>query len=458
MPEQFTDRVDVLDGASGATISLNANRATVQAGGSGTPGRLLIRAAGGEELVEVSVRDGSLTFRDAEGETVLRFISGRGTLDLGGRGTPGRLSVHDDRGRAVIQHDARDARVRVGVEGAAGAAEATDGRGIPTVRLDGAGATVVVGAEGQGGALKVLTESGGLLFQVAVSSATLRGALIVGARDVPGSIAVMDPVGRPALVAEGGTARLQLGNIGNAGDLVLLDNTAKPVLVADGLTATLAVGGDDRAGSVAVRDGDGVEAGRLSGQHAALFLGHATKAGEILVLNAQGKAGFSVDGATGVVSVGTGDTRVVLDGQVGDIRLAGADCAEDFVSIDAARPEPGTVMVIADDSAIGCCTMPYDRRVAGVVSGAGGARPGIILNQHDEASVRVPLALSGRVFCKVDAEAAPIAIGDLLTTSSTPGHAMRACDAERSHGAILGKALRPLERGTGLIPVLISLI
>jgi hypothetical protein len=70
---------------------------------------------------------------------------------------------------------------------------------------------------------------------------------------------------------------------------------------------------------------------------------------------------------------------------------------------------------------------------------------------------RVPLALMGKVYCKVDATRVPVQVGDLLTTSSTPGHAMKATDPLRAFGAVIGKALRPFENGTGLIPILVAL-
>ena len=50
-----------------------------------------------------------------------------------------------------------------------------------------------------------------------------------------------------------------------------------------------------------------------------------------------------------------------------------------------------------------------------------------------------------------------VALGDLLTTSDTAGHAMKAVDPRRAFGAILGKALQPLSEGRGLIPVLVAL-
>jgi hypothetical protein len=67
------------------------------------------------------------------------------------------------------------------------------------------------------------------------------------------------------------------------------------------------------------------------------------------------------------------------------------------------------------------------------------------------------VALFGKVFCRVDATEAPIGVGDLLTTSSVAGHAMKATDRARMAGAIVGKALAPLASGCALVPVLVVL-
>jgi hypothetical protein len=69
----------------------------------------------------------------------------------------------------------------------------------------------------------------------------------------------------------------------------------------------------------------------------------------------------------------------------------------------------------------------------------------------------MPLALVGKVYCKVDADPAPIAIGDLLTTSTRPGHGMKAANSDLAFGAVIGKALRPLRSGQGMIPILVAL-
>ena len=63
----------------------------------------------------------------------------------------------------------------------------------------------------------------------------------------------------------------------------------------------------------------------------------------------------------------------------------------------------------------------------------------------------------GKVYCKADAQTSSIQIGDLLTTSSTPGHAMKASYPIKAFGTVIGKALKPLKGGKGLIPVLVAL-
>ena len=114
-------------------------------------------------------------------------------------------------------------------------------------------------------------------------------------------------------------------------------------------------------------------------------------------------------------------------------------------------------MVLGEDGKLQPSQNSYDKRVAGVVSGAGDYKPGIVLDKQSSTHNRQPIALLGKVYCKVDASHAAIAIGDLLTTSPTPGHAMRADDPSRAFGSVIGKALRPLRDGLGLIPVLIAL-
>jgi hypothetical protein len=100
---------------------------------------------------------------------------------------------------------------------------------------------------------------------------------------------------------------------------------------------------------------------------------------------------------------------------------------------------------------------PYDTKVAGVVS----ERPGIMLGEGGEGKILV--ATTGRVRVRVDATAAPIHVGDLLVTSGREGVAMKSMPVDlggtpiHRPGTIIGKALEPLEKGTGEILVLLSL-
>lgn len=151
---------------------------------------------------------------------------------------------------------------------------------------------------------------------------------------------------------------------------------------------------------------------------------------------------------------------IIVGGNIrasGDVFLEGADCAEDFDVEDTESLEPGTVMVIGNNSKLSQCCAEYDKRVAGVLSGAGSYRPGIILGRQQSQHQRLPLALTGKVFCKVDAGYGSIEIGDLLTTSPTLGHAMKALEPLKAFGAVIGKALQPLREGQGLVPILVAL-
>jgi hypothetical protein len=179
-----------------------------------------------------------------------------------------------------------------------------------------------------------------------------------------------------------------------------------------------------------------------------------------------GVAGFSTKGpglwATGTPA-GFFQGNVTVTGNItaqGDIFLAGADCAEQFDLAGNEQLAPGTVVVIDQDGCLRESLEPYDRTVAGVVSGAGEYRPGIVLNQgrpKRDARPLAAVALVGRVYCKVDAGYSAITFGDLLTTSPTPGHAMKASNPTRAFGAVLGKALRSLAEGQDMIPILVAL-
>jgi hypothetical protein len=108
-------------------------------------------------------------------------------------------------------------------------------------------------------------------------------------------------------------------------------------------------------------------------------------------------------------------------GVSGDIRLLNADCAEDFDLSDSEikeNVEPGTVMILTEKGSLESSYQEYDKKVAGIISGASGYKPAIILDRQDQDKTnndRLPIALMGKVYCKVDARHSSIEIGDLLT-------------------------------------------
>jgi len=135
----------------------------------------------------------------------------------------------------------------------------------------------------------------------------------------------------------------------------------------------------------------------------------------------------------------------------------GLDYAEGFDVSDKSQIAPGMVLVIDADNPgrLDIAGAPYDRKVAGIVAGANGLGSAVRLGagQFD-----LDVALAGRVYCNVDATYGAIQPGDLLTTSPTPGYAMKVTDHAKAQGAILGKAMQPLKQGEkGQILVLVTL-
>ena len=169
----------------------------------------------------------------------------------------------------------------------------------------------------------------------------------------------------------------------------------------------------------------------------------------------------NVNGWGGYFKNTAGGTSLYVDGKavVGSLDiLGGSDIVEGFET-GARTLEPGTVVVIDEDRPGSLCasSVRYDHRVAGVVSGAGGIAPGLRLGQKGVLDGATPVAMNGRVYVRCSAENGPIRPGDLLTTASAPGRAMRATHEARSHGAVLGKAMTSLERGSGLVLALVNL-
>lgn len=137
----------------------------------------------------------------------------------------------------------------------------------------------------------------------------------------------------------------------------------------------------------------------------------------------------------------------------------GADIAEPFIINDLTLEEEGLVVVIDENKPgqLRLSTEAYDKKVAGVISGANDLKPGMILYQEGKIEGELPVALTGRVYVKANSSNGNIQPGDLLTTSSTLGEAMKVTDFKKAQGAILGKAMTPLQDEHGLVLVLVTL-
>jgi hypothetical protein len=176
--------------------------------------------------------------------------------------------------------------------------------------------------------------------------------------------------------------------------------------------------------------------------------------GRIRVRNADGSTRVYIGGDYN----GTGKGRIRTD----ILRIqGGSDLSEQFdVDSGGGAIKPGMVVSI-DPKRPGKLTLSrgaYDRRVAGVISGAGGVEPGVLMGQSGtNADGELPVALTGRVYCWADSSNGPIEPGDSLTTSEVAGHAMKVTDHDRARGAVIGKAMTSLDRGRGLVLVLVGL-
>ena len=248
-------------------------------------------------------------------------------------------------------------------------------------------------------------------------------------------------------ISQGGTAEVVIANgsgnvgIGTAspqGKLHVKAGTDRNIWLRDG-------GSAQKAQIIAVADDNGtVSTLSIDGSH--------------LLLNSQ---------STGNVGIGTTNPQYKLD-VAGTINsnstITGTNIVAKYQDVAEWVPtsqqmSTGTVVVLdaTKSNHVITSTQAYDTRVAGVVS----AQPGLALGES--AANKVLVATTGRVLVNVDATNGPIHIGDLLVTSDIPGLAMKSepisIGDRKMHmpGTLIGKALEPLEKGSGKILVLLSL-
>ena len=369
-----------------------------------------------------------------------------------------------------------------------GKVEISDGAPQPkvTLVLDGTSGDVTAGGNGQIGALVMKNQAGTEIGRLGHAFAPAPGAP-PGAPPFPlasGMLQLRSHTSQETIALNGATGGASVATIQAVG-VSVTDKDGKQTIRLSGMNGDVEAGGNGQIGAVVSKNQTGTVIGRLGHTFAPLpgsppgappfpiasgQLALSTHDGhETITLNgAAGSVTASHVSARGVVATNmsardlrmenqAGKDTIHIDGETGDILLLNADCAEEFPVSDRDPIEPGTVMIIEGEDRLCRSEHAYDRRVAGVVSGAGDCKPGIVLGKRWTSPDAVAIALIGKVYCKADARYASIEVGDLLTSSATPGHAMKASDRARMAGAVIGKALRPLESGTGLIPILVAL-
>ena len=154
----------------------------------------------------------------------------------------------------------------------------------------------------------------------------------------------------------------------------------------------------------------------------------------------------------------TDDSRIITD----ELEIkGGSDLAELFeITGEPSELSPGSLVSLDPGNAgkLQISNKAYDPHVAGVISGANGVKPGILMGQvgtlaHGEELVTI----SGRTYVKCNNSNGPIEIGDLLTSSNTQGEAMKATKKRKRIGAVIGKAMSPLDEEEGFVLVLVNL-
>jgi hypothetical protein len=351
----------------------------------------------------------------------------RSDLTVAGSGGLG-INAYDDAGAAYLPVQIDASRTILGTQGNVGVGTAT-----PSHKLDVAG--------------HIRSSSGGFVFPDGTVQTTAAAGGVTGVTAGAG------------LTGGGAGGTLTLANADRGSSQNIFKNVANAAGVAQ-----FSAGSNNDAISF---EGTGGTAVTFNAAAKKVTIGSPAASGWT---EAAGGASLSPTNASASVGIGTPSPaagyRLDVKGHVnvtgnieasGNIAASFQDVAEWVPSVQRLRA--GTVVVLdpGRTNHVIASAGAYDTKVAGVVS----AQPGVLLGVAGEGKVMV--ATTGRVRVKVDATRGAIKVGDLLVTSGAEGVAMKSVPVNlggtqiHRPGTIIGKALEPLEKGTGQILVLLGL-
>ena len=330
------------------------------------------------------------------------------------------------------------------------------------------------GGAGTNGILKLTADDGQVAATMTTQGST---APAVAAPAAPGRPGRPLPPGVSGAVIPGGAGVIidphavvtnpadtfELGHQGRGGIITLKgasNEVAARLAAGDaGLPTVFSLGSASYPGQFVLRSrNNGTAFGiTLPNGFVQVDIGEQGRVGTLRMFDSQGRQRVALDATLGQIFLTDENSvhKVIIDGAQGDVVLNNADVAEEFDVADDV--EPGCVVRIGTNGRLERTDRPFDSSVAGVVSGFGGYKPGIVLDRQKTNSRRLPVAMLGKVNCLADATRGPIRAGSLLTSSHISGHAMAIADPREAAGAIIGKALGDLLAGQGRIPMLVAL-
>ena len=210
---------------------------------------------------------------------------------------------------------------------------------------------------------------------------------------------------------------------------------------------------DDSHGGLTLNDNSSKRRVKLSAEGNAKFYNASGK--RVVFL---GKWSNNEDGGLALYDK-DGDRGVELDG-AGAVRVNGRKVHDYAELLDLGTREgirAGSVVAYsAEVDGLVLASKSNARQVVGVISGAGGLRPGMVIGSRKDGSEDFPLSMSGIIYVRVCDEAGPVQAGDMLVPSSVAGVGMRAVDPVAAAGTVFGKALDPYSgAGEGLVLMLV---